>query len=466
VTEKYDTIVIGAGMSGLAAGIRLAQFDQRVVVLDRHYLWGGLNSFYKQKGRRFDVGLHALTNFVPKGTKGRPLTRILRQLRIPYDALELGEQSGSRVDFPGVSLRWNNDFELLRSEVAEKFPGDVDGFDRLVRDIAGYPDLSEEPSTPRMARAELAPYLKDQTLVEMLLLPLLYYGSPTPDDVEWSSFIILFKSLYEEGFARPDGGVRRVLDLLLNRYKDLGGELRMRAGVQRILHGPDGVRGVVLDDGTELLADVVISSAGFVETMRLTEEAHTTQEADIGPLSFVEYLTVLDQRPRDLGHDDTIVFFNTEDRLVYGPPEPGQLVDLRSGVICCPDNYASKEPLPEGMLRLTLLARHDEWTSLDEETYTGAKDRIWGEAHGVAAPFAFDVRPHSVYVDGFTPRTIEKFTGHLGGAVYGSTRKQRSGRTAVDGLFLCGTDQGYLGIVGAMLSGIAMANQHALASAS
>jgi phytoene dehydrogenase-like protein len=300
----------------------------------------------------------------------------------------------------------------------------------------------------------------------MLLLPLLYYGSPTPDDVEWSSFIILFKSLYEEGFARPDGGVRRVLDLLRNRYKELGGELRMRAGVQRILHGPDGVRGVVLDDGTELLADVVISSAGFVETMRLTEEADTTQEADIGPLSFVEYLTVLDQRPRDLGHDDTIVFFNTEDRLVYGPPEPGQLVDLRSGVICCPDNYASKEPLPEGMLRLTLLARHDEWTSLNEEAYTSAKDRIWGEAHGIAAPFAFDVRPHSVYVDGFTPRTIEKFTGHLGGAVYGSTRKQRSGRTAVDGLFLCGTDQGYLGIVGAMLSGIAMANQHALASAS
>ena len=64
------------------------------------------------------------------------------------------------------------------------------------------------------------------------------------------------------------------------------------------------------------------------------------------------------------------------------------------------------------------------------------------------------------------PATIEKFTGHLGGAVYGSTRKQRSGRTAVDGLFLCGTDQGYLGIVGAMLSGIAMANQHALASTS
>ncbi len=38
--SRYDAIVIGAGMSGLAAGIRLAQFDRRVLVLERHTLWG------------------------------------------------------------------------------------------------------------------------------------------------------------------------------------------------------------------------------------------------------------------------------------------------------------------------------------------------------------------------------------------------------------------------------------------
>ena len=32
----YDTIIIGAGMSGLAAGIRLAYYDQRVGILDKH----------------------------------------------------------------------------------------------------------------------------------------------------------------------------------------------------------------------------------------------------------------------------------------------------------------------------------------------------------------------------------------------------------------------------------------------
>ena len=42
----YDTIIIGAGMSGLAAGIRLAHYDQKVCILERHYTIGGLNSFF------------------------------------------------------------------------------------------------------------------------------------------------------------------------------------------------------------------------------------------------------------------------------------------------------------------------------------------------------------------------------------------------------------------------------------
>ena len=42
----YDTLIIGAGMSGLAAGIRLAYYEQKVAILERHYTIGGLNSFY------------------------------------------------------------------------------------------------------------------------------------------------------------------------------------------------------------------------------------------------------------------------------------------------------------------------------------------------------------------------------------------------------------------------------------
>jgi hypothetical protein len=49
------------------------------------------------------------------------------------------------------------------------------------------------------------------------------------------------------------------------------------------------------------------------------------------------------------------------------------------------------------------------------------------------------------------------------GAIYGAAEKVRDGRTSLANVYLCGTDQGFLGIIGAMLSGISMANYHILA---
>src|SRR6478609_2740106 len=119
----YDAIIIGAGLSGLAAGIRLAHYEKRVCILERHTTIGGLNSFYRLGGRNYDVGLHAVTNFTPKGAKRGPLARLLRQLRLAWDDMSLSPQVGSRISFPDVTLDFNNDFALLESEIARKFPG-------------------------------------------------------------------------------------------------------------------------------------------------------------------------------------------------------------------------------------------------------------------------------------------------------------------------------------------------------
>ena len=67
-----------------------------------------------------------------------------------------------------------------------------------------------------------------------------------------------------------------------------------------------------------------------------------------------------------------------------------------------------------------------------------------------------------LFQDLFTPTTVKKYTGHEGGAVYGSPDKTRSGQTEIEGLYIIGTDQGFLGIVGAMLSGISIANLYGL----
>jgi phytoene dehydrogenase-like protein len=456
--NRYDAIVIGAGMSGLAAGIRLAQFGKRVVVLERHSLWGGLNSFYKQGGRRYDTGLHALTNFVPRGTKHTPLPRLLRQLRIGYDELKLREQTYSRICLDDVVLRFANQFGLLCEDVARVFPAEIDGFTRLVAEVRSF-EAFDANSPVRSARAELARFLRDPLLVDALMTPICWYGSAREDDVDWDQFVILFRSLFIEGFARPEGGIKPLLDILLARYRAEGGELRLKCGVERIAFDAQGAaRGVVLADGGELESDCILSSAGYPETMALA--GRTVEPRELGRLSFTEIVHVTDQTSRALGHDATITFFTTS--RSFGWRRPEELVDVRTGVICSSDNYASAQPQREGVLRVTSLANHDRWCALDEERYAQAKIACEDAVLDAAARFAFDPRPRSIAKDMFTPRTIRFYTGHVGGTVYGSPEKRRDGACGVKNLHLIGTDQGLLGIVGALLSGVTMATRHGL----
>src|SRR6186713_736596 len=177
----YDTIIIGAGLSGLAAGIRLAYYEQRVCILERHYTIGGLNSFYRLRGRDYDVGLHAVTNYAPKGDKKGPLAKLLRQLRMSWDDFALAPQVGSTIAFPGMRLEFNNDVRLLTAEVGRAFPKQKDNFQRLLGQILDYDDLNQEVFD-LSARQILSGTISDPLLVEMLLCPAMWYGSAREDD--------------------------------------------------------------------------------------------------------------------------------------------------------------------------------------------------------------------------------------------------------------------------------------------
>jgi phytoene dehydrogenase-like protein len=219
------------------------------------------------------------------------------------------------------------------------------------------------------------------------------------------------------------------------------------------------VASVELDDGEVLTADAVLSSAGSVETMKLCSQS-APKEPLPGQLSFMESISVLDRLPESYGHNSTITFFNNSERFDYRSPE--ELADPRSGVICCPNNFCYDKPLEEGIVRVTSLANFRGWTTLSEEEYVRAKKEWYERCVAEAVKFIPDFRKHVVYIDTFTPRTIKKFTGHLNGAVYGAPEKLKDGRTHLSNLFICGTDQGFLGIIGAILSGISMANLHVL----
>ena len=459
----YDVAIIGAGLSGLAAGIRCAHYGKKVIILEKHTVWGGLNSFYKQGGHHFDTGLHALTNWVRPGYKGPrlPLQRILRQLRIKADEFALEPQSQSRVVFDDAALVFDNDFERLTQSVVEAFPSQQDGWRKLAERCEGYPDSMAD--TERLStRAVLGSMISDPLLIEMLLCPIFYYGSAEEDDLDFESFHILFNSVFREGFCRPRRGIRQILDVLVERYRSLGGEMRRNAGVDSLIVDNGRIRALELSRGEAVTADVVLSSAGRVETDALLSDTESGPDGSlVGQLGFVESLWVLDRDPRTLGFEDCVVFFNRGPRFAWRRPD--QTVDLNSGVICTPSNYQHAEPLDRFLIRATHLADHQRWFSFDEPTYRREKAQ-WAQASmDVVSSFGRAFGDHVAYYDGFTPRTVHHYTSRVNGAVYGSPHKVKTGRTRVDNLFLCGTDQGFVGVVGAMLSGINMANLHVLA---
>ena len=67
----------------------------------------------------------------------------------------------------------------------------------------------------------------------------MFYGSAREHDMDWGQFSIMFRSIFMEGLGRPLAGVRLILKQLVRKFRALGGELKLRSGVER-LHVEEG----------------------------------------------------------------------------------------------------------------------------------------------------------------------------------------------------------------------------------
>lgn len=460
--SDYDVIIIGAGMSGLAAGIRLSYFGKRVRILERHRLPGGMNSYYLRSGVAVDTGLHALTNFVPPERRAAPLNTLFRQLRLRREAFDLCPQSYSLIEFPGDSLRLDNDFEAFTARVAAQFPDQAAGFAALVARIRGTDALS--PASPRQsARAVVGSHISSPRLQDMLYCPVMYYGNAQVDDMDFNQFCIIFQSVLMEGFARPRQGMRPFLGVLLARFAAQGGDLSLGVGVRSLAVAADGQQVVTTDRGEQLTASAVLSSAGGPETARLCDGVAPAELAAMPPgeQGFTETLCELNCPPREIGLDACVIFRNTTARFRFRPPASG--VDADSQVVCMPGNYPGcGETACARLVRLTHLAAPAWWHGLSAEDYRRSKLELIARQVDMMDAWKPGFKAAVVSCDMFTPKTISRYTGHCNGAIYGSPEKLTSGRSSRDGLYLCGTDQGFLGIVGAMLSGVAIVNRYLL----
>lgn len=461
--NKVDTIVIGAGMAGMASAIRLLMFGKKVMIVEKHSISGGLNSYYKRGKREFDVGLHALTNTIKSQDRGKPFHKILKQLRLSLDDFKLSPQRYSLIQFPEHTLRFSNEFEELISSIHKNFPHDVDGFLKLTEHIKNFNEVALDNKT-YMAKDVVRNFIKNEELIEMIFCPLLIYGSAWENDMDFSQFAIMFKSIYFEGFSRPDGGVRTIINLLLKKIESLGGEIKFKHQVTKIITSDNGkVTGVILNNDLHVECSEILSTIGRFETLKLLRPNFEVQPSNIGKLSFTESIFTTRDKPHSMGTDATIIFYNNRPQYLYRAPE--EYIDTQSAVLCFPNNFTN-DSLEEGWLRVTSMANYNLWQQLaltDRKAYLDKKEWVAQNNLGLLKKVLPEFSGEYLFKDVFSPTTIVRYTGHLGGAVYGSPEKIRDGKfSEAEGLYLAGTDQGFLGIVGAMLSGISMTNLHLL----
>ena len=457
---QANCVVIGGGLSGLAAAIRLARYNDNVLLLEKHSRVGGLNSYYYRNNRLFETGLHAITNYADKAAKHAPLNKLLRQLKISRDEIGFHQQIFSEINFPDVSLLFSNNFALLTEQINENFPKESNNFRRLVADLDQADPFAS--SSYRSTRAILGTYIDEPRLIDMLLCPVLYYGSSWENDIDFKQFVIMFRSLYQEGLFRPAGTIKNLLDLLVDKLNHYGGTIKLGTGVRDIISKGEKIIGVTLENGERIFCKHLVSTIGLDETKFLLGSPKESRSER--RLSFVETIFQVEKGYRSrLPQDRTCIFYSRKRPFTF--EQPADIVCYDSGVISLPFNFHDLDGDVDSIeVRTTQLANYRKWqlAAADADRYAALKqahsDEAWRQVEPIIGPFSDGI----MFSDCFTPLTVERYTGKHAGAIYGSPQKISDGNIGYDNLVLAGTDQGFLGIIGSMLSGISMVNRHIL----
>lgn len=270
-------IVIGAGLGGLAAAMRLGAKGYRVTVIDRLEVPGGRGSSLAENGHRFDLGPTIVT--VPQVFRelwaacGRDFDADV-DLRALRDFYEIRWPDGSKF-----TVRQST--EEMRAEVARLSPADLRGYDRFLKDAEarytfGFEDLGRRPMhqlwelikvLPRFAwlRADRSVYahaarrVKDERLRMALSFHPLFIGG---DPFHVTSMYILVSHLEKEfGVHYAIGGVQAIADAMARVIEDQGGTLRLGEEADEILVKNGRAAGLRTARGEILTADIVVSNA-------------------------------------------------------------------------------------------------------------------------------------------------------------------------------------------------------------
>ncbi|WIM98110.1 phytoene desaturase family protein [Actinoplanes oblitus] len=449
-----EIVVIGAGVGGLAAAIRLAEAGHRVTVHERSGTVGGKLATYHRDGFRFDTGPSLLTLpgvFAELGLDLRPepLDPVVRHF-FP-DGTVLDSAAGHDVFLSRIAATlgtgaagdwarfWRRAERIWRASWESVLQRPITA-GSLARLSWRLPDLAAI-APGRTLRSLGRQYLRDPRL-RMLLDRYATYTGADPRRAPAALAAIPYAELTHGGWYLP-GGLGSLAEALRARCDQVGVRVELGSPVTAIDAGRR-VHGVRLAGGTRVPADVVVSNVDASTLYRdlLPTPSRLATLADRSLAGFVLLLGVRGDTP-ELAHHN--VFFprdyDAEFDAVFGAP------GRRARPAGDPTVFVTRAPDPtvhpaghEAWFVLVNAARQGtDWSAVDWRR-PGLPEAYRDRVLAVLAERGLDVRERLLFAEIRTPADLAEATAAPGGTIYGTAGGllRPANRAPVDGLFLVG----------------------------
>lgn len=452
--DQYDVIVIGSGLGGLTAANVMAKMGRSVLVLEYHYQYGGLSTWFKRKGGHiFDISLHGFPYGMIKSCRkywNRDIASRIEQL------------NGIRFSNPQFDLQTTYDKTDFIRILNEHFKIPLHTVENFFSRLAEMNHYEDDGLTTGELFEEYFPGRND--VVRLLMEPIAYANGSTLEDPALT-YAIVFSNFMNKGVFVFKGGTDLLISKMVQELESRGVDLRKSCKVDNVLVEQGEVRGVNVR-GKDIYSKVVISNAGLHGTI-----FNLVGESEFDP-EFIE-----EARAVRLNNSSTQVYMGL--REGESIPRIGDLVFTSTSEKFCSSALLDKNitsrtfslyypDMRPGKNRAAIVsstnANYDDWAGLDEETYLQNKAQLIDETLICLERYIPGITKKVDHLEAATPRTFEHYTLHRQGASFGTKfeglKVSRDLPGQIKGLFHAGS----VGIImsgwlGAMNYGVIVANE-------